>query len=76
MKKIVFTIASRRLEVDLEDEFVTYLHDDLAKSNLSLDQNNDIAQLLQAYLKSAYKDFKSEKHIKTLLNEIEESIWK
>lgn len=75
MKKIVFTIATRRLEVDLEEEFLAYLLDDLAKSNLSLDKDNDIAQLLQAYLKSAYKDFKSEEHIKTLLNQIEGSIW-
>ena len=34
---------------------------------------NDISQLLQLYLKSMHKEFKSEKQIKTLLNQVIEA---
>jgi len=71
MKKIVFTIASRRLEVDLEDDFADYLAKDLIKNKVNLDKDNDITQLLQLYLKTLYKEFNSEEHIATLLNQIE-----
>jgi len=73
MKKMVFTIASRRLEVDLEDEFAQYVAKDLFKNNLSLDGDNEISQLLQLYLKSIHKEFLAEEQIKTLLNNIENS---
>ena len=74
MKKIVFTIASRRLEVDLEDDFAQYLSNDLFKNNVTLDKDNDISQLLQLYLKSVYKEFSSEEQIKTVLNRIGNSL--
>ena len=72
MKKMVFTIATRRLEVDLEDEFAQYVAKDLFNNNLSLDGDNEISQLLQLYLKSMKREFQSEERIKTLLNSIEE----
>ena len=70
MKKMVFTIATRRLEVNLEDEFAEYVAKDLFNNNLSLDGNNEISQLLQLYLKSMQREFLSEEQIKTLLNSI------
>jgi len=73
MKKIVFTIASRRLEVDLEDDFAHYLAKDLLENKVSLDKDNDISQLLQLYLKSLHKGFISEEQIKILLNKMKES---
>jgi len=73
MKRVVFTIAGRRLEVELEDEFAAYVSNDLFENNVPLDQNNDITQILQLYLKSMYKGFESEEQIKTLLNHILES---
>ena len=73
MKKMVFTIASRRLEVDLEDEFAQYVAKDLFKNSLSLDGDNEISQLLQLYLKSIHKEFLAEEQIKILLNNIEDS---
>ncbi len=72
MKKIVFTIASRRLEVELEDDFAEYVSADLLKNKVALDRNNDISQLLQLYLKSIYREFHAEEQIKILLNHIEE----
>ena len=71
MKKIVFTIANRRLEVDLEDDFAHYVSDDFLNNKIALDRDNDIRQILQLYLKSMHKEFRSEKQIKTLLNQIE-----
>jgi len=73
MKKIVFTIASRRLEVDLEDDFAHYLAKDLLTNKVSLDKDNDISQLLQLYLKSLHKEYVSEEQIKTLLNNMKAS---
>ncbi len=74
MKKVIFTIASRRLEVELEEEFAKYLSIDLAKNDVSLDQDNDISQLLQLYLKSLHQELRSEKQIKIILNHMEGSI--
>ncbi|CAA6805550.1 MAG: Unknown protein [uncultured Sulfurovum sp.] len=72
MKKIVFTIASRRLEVDLEDDFAQYVSNDLLKNKVTLDRDHDISQLLQLYLKSMHKEFSSEERIKILLNQLKE----
>jgi hypothetical protein len=71
MKKVVFTIASRRLEVDLEDDFAQFITNDLIHNKVSLDRDNDISQVLQLYLKSMHREFKSEEQIKTLLMKIE-----
>ena len=73
MKKIVFTISGRRLEVDLEDDFAQYVSSDLLKNKVALDGDNDISQLLQLYLKNIHKEFSSEEQIKTLLNQINSS---
>ena len=73
MKKVVFTIASRRLEVDLDDDFAEFLYRHLEENRVNLDKNNEISKLLQLYLKALYKDYLAEEHIRTLLNKIEES---
>ncbi len=73
MKKIVFTIGGRRLEVELEEAFAEYVTNDLFKSKVSLDRDNDISQLLQLYLKTIHHKYESEEQIKTLLNQIKSS---
>ena len=73
MKKVVFTIASRRLEVDLDDDFAKFLSKDLNENRVSLDKDNEISKLLQLYLKALHKEYHSEEYIKTLLNKIEGS---
>ena len=73
MKKIVFTIASRRLEVDLDDDFAKFLFKDLQENRVSLDKDNEISKLLQLYLKALHKEYRSEEQIRTLLNKIEGS---
>jgi hypothetical protein len=73
MKKIVFTIATKRLEVDLEDDFAEYVSNDFLKNEIALDRDNDVSRLLQLYLKTIHKEFQSEEQIKILLNQIESS---
>ena len=73
MKKIVFTIGGKRLEVDLEDDFANYLSNELQNNKVSLDKDNEVSKLLQLYLKSMYKEYNSEKQIKTLLNQLKEA---
>ena len=72
MKKVVFTIASRRLEVDLHDDFGRFLSKDLEDNGVTLNQDIEISKLLQLYLKALHKEYRSEEHIRTLLNKIEE----
>ena len=71
MKKVVFTIGCRRLEVDLKDDFATYVTNDLAKNKVNLDRENEITQILQLYLKTLHREFNSEEQIKTLSAQIE-----
>ncbi|HIP52144.1 MAG TPA: hypothetical protein EYG94_08665 [Campylobacterales bacterium] len=73
MKKIVFTIGTRRLEVDLEDDFAQYVSNDFLKNEIALDRDNDVSRLLQLYLKTIHKEFQAEEQIKILLNQIESS---
>ena len=73
MKKIVFTIGGRRLEVDLEDDFAQYVSNDLFQNKVGLDGDNDIHQILQLYLKSIHKEYQSAEQIKILLNKIANS---
>ncbi len=73
MKKVTFIIASRRLEVDLNDDFANFLFKDLEANKVSLDRDIEISNLLQLYLKALYKDYSAEEQIKILLNKIDES---
>ncbi|CAA6816671.1 MAG: Unknown protein [uncultured Sulfurovum sp.] len=73
MKRIVFMIASRRLEVELEDDFADYVSKDLLDNKVSLERDNEVSQLLQLYLKTIHKEYQSEEQIKILLNNIEDS---
>ena len=73
MRKVTFIIASRRLEVDLNDDFANFLFKDLENNRVSLDKDIEISNLLQLYLKALHKEYRSEEHIRTLLNKIEES---
>jgi hypothetical protein len=75
MKKIVFTVAGRRLEVELDDSFAEYLSNDLAKNNISLKENNELTQLFQIYLKSLQREYYSEEQIKILMNKMEGLTW-
>ena len=72
MKKVVFIIASRRLEVDLHDDFAKSLSKDLEDNGVGLNQDIEISKLLQLYLKALHKEYRSEEQIRTLLNKIEE----
>ena len=71
MKKIVFTIGGKRLEVDLEDEFANYLSNDLLSNKVLLNKDNEVSKLLQLYLKSLHKEHNLEKQIKILINKLE-----
>ena len=70
MKKVVFSIGGKRFEVDLENDFAEYVHQDLAKNDIGLDRDNAISKLLQVYLKAIKKDYDSEQQIQTLLNDM------
>ncbi len=75
MKKVVFTIASRRFEVDLDNDFADFLSKNLQENQVSLDEDNEISQLLQLYLKAVHKEYRAEEQIRTIINKIEESNW-
>ena len=73
MKKVVFSITRRQLEVDLDDDFAKFLSKDLEENGVGFNQDIEISKLLELYLKALHKEYRSEEQIRTLLNKIEES---
>jgi len=69
MKKVVFSVAGRRFDVELEDTFAQYIMQDLFENNVVSDRDNEPTKLLQLYLKSMKRNFDNEEQIKTFMVE-------
>jgi len=67
MKKVVFSIAGRRFDVELEDAFAKYVKQDLFDNNIVSDRDNEPTKLLQLYLKAMKRNFDSEEQIRTFI---------
>jgi hypothetical protein len=67
MEKVVFSIAGRRFDVELEDEFAQYIKQDLFDNNITSDRDNEPTKLLQLYLKSMKRTYDQEEQIKTFM---------
>ena len=72
MKKLIFTLEGKRFEVELENDFATYVHQNLMENSIAFDRNNEASKLLKVYLKSMKKNHEMEEQIKILLNSIRE----
>ena len=67
MKKVIFSIAGRRFDVELEDAFAKYVNQDLSDNNIVSDRDNEPAKLLQLYLKAMKKNYDNEEQIKIFM---------
>jgi len=66
-KKIGLHIGGRRFDVDVEDEFATFLQAQMSK-DFNVDGNNDLKLLLQAYVRKNHELFIQEKEISSILD--------
>ena len=69
-RKIGLLVAGKRFDVDLEDEFASFLQLQMAK-DFNVDGNNDVKSLLYAYVRKNYELFSQEKEIKEILQKLE-----
>lgn len=69
MEKVVFSVAGRRFDVELEDVFAIYVKQDLFDNNIISDRDNEPTKLLQLYLKAMKKNFDNEEQIKTFMRD-------
>jgi len=67
MEKVVFSIAGRRFDVELEDTFAKYVKQDLFDNNIVSDRDNEPTKLLQLYLRAMKKNHDNEEQIKTFM---------
>ena len=70
-QKIGLFIGGRRFDVDLEDEFASYLRIQIAE-DFNVDGNNDIKTLLQAYVRKNYELYKQDKKMSEIIKECED----
>jgi Ser/Thr protein kinase RdoA (MazF antagonist) len=67
MEKVIFSIAGRRFDVELDDIFAQYIKQDLFDNNIVSDRDSEPIKLLQLYLKSMKRNFDNEEQIKTFM---------
>lgn len=69
-QKLGLYINGRRFDIDVKDEFATFLQAEFEK-DFNINGNNDIKILLQAYVKKNYQLFEQDKKIKDILQDCE-----
>ncbi|WP_457745823.1 hypothetical protein [Sulfurimonas sp.] len=70
-KKIGLKIRGTRFEVDVEEQFADFLELQMIK-DFSIDGNNDVKTLLQAYVRKSHELFEQNKKIDEILKKLEE----
>jgi hypothetical protein len=70
-KKLGLHIGGRRFDVDVEDEFATFLLQQMSKE-FKLEGNNDVKALLQAYVRKNHELFMQEKKMQALVSQLED----
>ncbi|MEA2099625.1 MAG: hypothetical protein U9P72_05810 [Campylobacterota bacterium] len=68
-KKIGLYIASRRFDVDVENDFAVYLENEMPK-DFSIDGNNDLKTLLKGYIRVSHELYKQEQVMKDLIKKL------
>lgn len=70
-QKIGVNIGGRRFDVDVEDYFVSFLKEQMAR-DFNIDGNNDLKTLIHAYVKKSHELYQQEKKIQEILEKLEE----
>lgn len=69
-KKICLEIDGHRFDVNLEDEFASYLEQQMTK-DFNMDGKNELKVLLQAYVRKNHDLFMQEQELQVMLEKIE-----
>jgi len=69
--KIGLHIGGRRFDVDVEDEFASFLQHQMSK-DFNIEGNNDLKILLQAYVRKNHELFLQEREMQNILKKMEE----
>ena len=68
--KISLRIGGRNFDVDVDENFAPFLEDSMAK-DFSVDGNNDLKRLLQAYIRKTFELYLQEKQIVHMIKKID-----
>jgi len=68
-KKLVLKISGSPFDINVESDFALYLEKQI-KKDFNIEGNNDIKQLLQAYVRKNHKLYIQEKETKRIINSI------
>ena len=69
-KKIGLHIGGRRFDVDVDDEFATFLEHNMAK-DFNIEGNNDLKLLLQAYVRKNHELYVQEKKLEEITKKLD-----
>ena len=69
-QKIGLYISGRIFNVDVDDEFASYLTEQMQK-DFNTEGNNDVKVLLEAYVRKNYELYTQDKKMKEIIKECE-----
>jgi hypothetical protein len=72
-KKIGLHIGGRRFDVDVENDFAIFLEHQMAK-DFNIEGNNDLKNLLQAYVRKNYELYINEQKVKDITKKLNATI--
>ena len=69
-KKLGLNIGGRRFDVDVEDDFASFLEQQMRK-DFNIEGNNDLKVLLQAYVRKSHELYLQEQKIEEITKKLE-----
>ena len=70
MKTLTLGFGGRRFDIELENDFASYVRERWETCGLTIENDNAHPKILQAYLHSLKQNYENEKRIEALLLEI------
>ena len=68
-RKIGLNIRGRKFDVDVDEQFAPFLEHQMAK-DFNVEGNNDLKELLQAYVRKTYELYKHELQAEEILKKL------
>ena len=73
MKTLTLGFGGRRFDIELENDFASYVIERWEACGLTIERDNTHVHMLKAYLQSLKQNYENEKRIEALLLEISAS---
>ncbi len=67
---MAFSVGGKRFEMELDNEFAAYVHEEFVKSEIAFDRDNESFKLLKAYMTALKRNYDDEKQVEALLMQI------